>query len=48
MTASEMVEKLVLSRNSLDSYAATVLLEAVTDEASSLESEPQTQTEARR
>ena len=48
MTASERVEKLVLSRNSLDSYAATVLLEAVTDEASSLESEPQTQTEARR
>ena len=41
MTASERLEKLVLSRNSLDSYTATVLLEAVTDEASSLESEPQ-------
>lgn len=41
MTASERVEKLVLSRNALDSYTAIVLLEAVTDKASSLESEPQ-------
>ena len=41
MTASERLEKLVLSRKALDSYTATVLLEAVTDEASSLEGEPQ-------